>query len=487
MKPNDSDICNLSQAAKLGPGVMGVGRVPITRGGQVAYYTKQRLCSYEISVTAKQLGAASDLSDSDLAVEIEESSLAIGIAGRRPYIQGSLWKWADPSASTWHVHNDELQVVVRKRNDSYGSWIHLLQDTGDSFANRQSDCHNRVEFEALGEQRAADRMHKLRAEAAAKSALIQRCLDEPVHKVAFLFPGQGAQSVGMLKQAQHLLPVQKMNAIAYEVLGYDLLDLCMNGSEKTLNQTQYSQPAMLMANLAAVELLLSRGHGSVVKMCSAAAGLSLGEWAALVFAGVMSFDDAMRCIKVRGEMMAAAALVGPQQGMINVVGLEHSQLVNICSAIASESRGTTCQVANHLFPKGFTVSGQKAALAKVQAAAKEQGATRATEIAVTGAFHTPLMSPAMEAIKCAMATISLHEPRIPVISNVTGQPMTTASEVLELLPRQVCEPVLWEQSLRTLVAGSWKRLYELGPGGQLKRICGRVDRDVEAHLIHVAP
>lgn len=93
----------------------------------------------------------------------------------------------------------------------------------------------------------------------------------------------------------------------------------------------------------------------------------------------------------------------------------------------------------------------------------------------------------MEAIKCAMATISLHEPRIPVISNVTGQPMTTASEVLELLPRQVCEPVLWEQSLRTLVAGSWKRLYELGPGGQLKRICGRVDRDVEAHLIHVAP
>lgn len=102
--------------------------------------------------------------------------------------------------------------------------------------------------------------------------------------------------------------------------------------------------AMLMANLAAVELLLSRGHGSVVKMCSAAAGLSLGEWAALVFAGVMSFDDAMRCIKVRGEMMAAAALVGPQQGMINVVGLEHSQLVNICSAIASESHGTTCQV-----------------------------------------------------------------------------------------------------------------------------------------------
>jgi [acyl-carrier-protein] S-malonyltransferase len=171
-----------------------------------------------------------------------------------------------------------------------------------------------------------------------------------VHKIAFLFPGQGAQSVGMLKAAQHLLPVQRMNAVAYKVLGYDLMDLCLNGPEEKLNMTQYSQPAMLLADLAAVEQLLATGQGSVVKQCSAVAGLSLGEWAALVFAGAITFEEAMRCIKVRGKMMADAAVLGDLQGMINVVGLDFAQLTAVCKSVADQYPGSVCQVPPPLSP-----------------------------------------------------------------------------------------------------------------------------------------
>ncbi|MEW5315466.1 MAG: hypothetical protein WDW38_006892 [Sanguina aurantia] len=189
---------------------------------------------------------------------------------------------------------------------------------------------------------------------------------------AFLFPGQGSQAVGMLKEAQDIPAVKAMLETARRVLGYDLLAMCLNGPKEQLDDTRHSQPALYVAGLAAVELLRSRDPAALAQ-CTAVAGLSLGEYTALVFAGVMSFEDGLRVVKARAESMAAAAAANTQgrpHGMLSIVGLLDEDVTALCTgALVGAAPGSVCQLANYLFPQGRVLSGHLEVLEVVRQAA----------------------------------------------------------------------------------------------------------------------
>lgn len=270
-----------------------------------------------------------------------------------------------------------------------------------------------------------------------------------------------------------------MLASANSILGYDLEALCLQGPASRLDATEYAQPALLVANLAAVELLRST-QPEVVARVSAVAGLSLGEYAALCHAGVLTFEDALRIVQVRGAAMAEAARVGAH-GMLSVVGLPDSALTQLCQEAAS--RGGVCEVANRLFPQGRVVSGDDELLTWLEKEALARGALKTRRLAVSGAFHTRRMDAARAALENVLRDVELSAPRITVYSNVTGRPFE--GDVRALLARQVVEPVQWERTLRALLREGKRELYEAGPGKQIKAMVRRLDEAVE--VVNVQP
>ena len=299
---------------------------------------------------------------------------------------------------------------------------------------------------------------------------------------AFLFPGQGSQVVGMLGDdaLMELPAVAKMCEVANEVLGYDLRDVCVNGPKEKLDDTVYAQPALLLANLAALEKLRDRDPDAV-SGCDACAGLSLGEYAALVFAGVLSYEDAFTVVKARAEAMSAAASVGAH-GMLSVVGLSDDVLRDIVCEVRSEVKGddVVCEITNFLFPQGRVVSGDKAALDGVQRRAQTAGAIKVAPLAVSGAFHTSRMDSASEKLREALAKATFNAPRVTIYSNVTGEPIpkdATPDRVRDLLAQQLVSPVLWEQTLKNILADGRTKLFELGPNSQIKSMTKRVSMD----------
>ncbi|PSC70866.1 malonyl -acyl carrier transacylase [Micractinium conductrix] len=315
---------------------------------------------------------------------------------------------------------------------------------------------------------------KARAAAEAEAAEAPARPSVPATPIAFLFPGQGSQAVGMLKESADIPAVRKMLETAEKVLGYDLAAVCNEGPKEKLDDTVFSQPALFVAGLAAVERLRAQNAGAV-DGASACAGLSLGEYTALVFAGALSFEDGLKVVKVRAESMAAAAKLGKPHGMLSVVGLSDADLESICAAVRGSMPGAVCQLANFLFPQGRVVSGHKDALEEVQRQATAKGALKAVPVAVSGAFHTSLMQPAREALEEVLASVTISDPRIPVYSNVTGLPFKDAAHIREMLPRQLVEPVQWEGTVRKLVAAGKNQLHELGPGQQIKAMVKRID------------
>ena len=293
--------------------------------------------------------------------------------------------------------------------------------------------------------------------------------------VAFLFPGQGSQAVGMLKSVAHLPAVKAMCDEAKQVLGYDLLDVCVNGPKEKLDDTVYSQPALFVAGLAAVEKLRT-DDPEVVARCSRTAGLSLGEYTSLVFSGAMSFSDGLKVVKVRAESMAAAAKVG-DHGMLSVVGLADDVLKECCAAARAKlgEDDCVCAVANHLFPQGRVVSGDKAALEEVTRLATAKGAMKCAQVAVSGAFHTSRMSSARDALVEVLKTITINPPKIPVYSNVTGQVIEDHEKIPEMLAQQLVSPVLWEDTMKNLITDGKEELYELGPKNQIKSMTKRIN------------
>jgi [acyl-carrier-protein] S-malonyltransferase len=257
-------------------------------------------------------------------------------------------------------------------------------------------------------------------------------------------------------------------------LGYDLAQVCFEGPAEKLDSTVYSQPALFVASLAALESLKAASP-EVVAECKAAAGLSLGEYPALVFAGVMSFDDGLKIVQERGAAMQAASDAVPS-GMVSILGLERPQVDALCEKAAN---GDVLQVANLLCPGNIAVSGTKAACERVAAMAANAGAMRAVPLAVAGAFHTSIMQPAVERLTRALAKVPVHKPRVPVISNVDAEAHDDPEEIRRLLIRQLVSPVRWEDSMRRLLAMGCDRFYEIGPGRVLRGLLKRIDRKVE--------
>ncbi len=300
-------------------------------------------------------------------------------------------------------------------------------------------------------------------------------------RTAFLFPGQGAQTVGMAAALCQALPAANdLFARASAVLGYDLLAVCTGGPADRLNATDVSQPAIFVASLAALEQLKATEPDAATDVF-ATAGLSLGEYTALAFAGALSFEDGVKLVQARGRAMQAAAEAAPS-GMASVLGLE----VPDVEALVIEARGTdVLEVANLLCPGNTAVSGSMAAIERFEQLCAQKGGIRTVRLAVAGAFHTKLMRPADEALAAALATVELKAPTVPVWSNVDAKPHTDPGEIRALLVKQILSPVRWEDTLRGLFAESADRFYEIGPGrvlaGTVKRVQRKADiRNVQA-------
>jgi [acyl-carrier-protein] S-malonyltransferase len=264
---------------------------------------------------------------------------------------------------------------------------------------------------------------------------------------------------------------------AADILGYDLLSVCVHGPASRLNATDVSQPAIFVASLAALEDLKATDPPALAGV-AATAGLSLGEYTALVFAGVLSFRDGLRVAQARGRAMQAAADATPS-GMVSVLGLELGEV----EALAAEARSAgLLEVANLLCPGNTVLSGTAAAIDAVCRLA-EARRLRTVRLAVAGAFHTDLMKPADEALAAALAAVKFRPPRVPVWSNVDAKPHTDLAEIRSLLVQQILFPVRWEDTIRGLLADGVERFYEVGPGRVLAGLLKRVHRKADVRNV----
>jgi len=267
---------------------------------------------------------------------------------------------------------------------------------------------------------------------------------------------------------------------AAEVLGYSLAKLCFEGPADELDSTVYSQPAIFVTSLAALESLRAESP-DVVLSCEATAGLSLGEYTAMVFAGVMDFEDGLMLIQRRGAAMQEAADATPS-GMVSILGLERVEVEALCEKARN---GEILKIANYLCPGHIVISGSLAACERAAEMARAQGAMKAVPLAVAGAFHTEIMRPADQRCAEALAEVPMRKPRIPVISNVDALSHDDPEEIRRILVRQVLQPVRWEDSMRYLIQQGFDQFYEVGPGRVLRGLLRRIDRSVSWQSVEV--
>ncbi|MBL0371217.1 ACP S-malonyltransferase [Rhizobium sp. KVB221] len=292
--------------------------------------------------------------------------------------------------------------------------------------------------------------------------------------VAFTFPGQGSQSVGMGKELADSFP--EARAVFEEVdeaLGEKLTSVMWNGPEESLTLTANAQPALMAVSIAAIRVLEARGFDLKAKVAYVA-GHSLGEYSALCAAGTFTLADTARLLRIRGNAMQAAVPAG-KGAMAAIIGLEHSAVEAICASVASLG---SCQIANDNGGGQLVVSGEKAAVEQAAALAKEQKALRAILLPVSAPFHSSLMAPAAEAMREALAKVDARDPIVPVVANVRAAPVTKASEIVSLLVEQVTGQVRWRETVEWFAKNDVTTLYEIGSGKVLTGLVRRIDKSV---------
>jgi len=288
--------------------------------------------------------------------------------------------------------------------------------------------------------------------------------------LAYMFPGQGSQYVGMGKDIAHAFdPARRIFERADEVLGFRLSTVCFEGPEDELRQTRNTQPAIFLHSMALASVL----RGAKATM---AAGHSLGEYSALVYAGAISFEDGLRLVRLRGELMQQAGVELPGT-MAAIVGLDPAVLEDVCKN--AETDGVV-RPANFNSPGQVVISGSVAGVRKAMQLAKAAGAKLAKELPVSGAFHSPLMEPAREGLKAALETVAIRDAEFPVYANVTASAVTSAREIRRLLFEQLTKPVRWEETVANMVADGASRFVEIGPGKVLQGLVKRIAPNVEA-------
>ena len=286
-------------------------------------------------------------------------------------------------------------------------------------------------------------------------------------KIAFFFPGQGSQHVGMAKDLFNAFDsVRKLYERAEEVLEFPLKRISFEGPEDTLRQTQFTQPAIFVHSLAINQLLKEIGI-----LPQAVAGHSLGEYSALVCGSAFDFDEGLRLVRLRGELMQHCGEDNPGT-MAAIIGLSPDIVEEICE---EASEAGLVQVANFNSPGQIVISGSIPGVRLAMELTKEQGAERAIELVVSGAFHSPLMGEALNGLIEALAMADIQNPKMPVYTNVTANPVQDAEEMRSMLQQQLLSPVLWKNTVENMIHDGFDAFYEVGPSKVLSGLSKRIN------------
>ena len=295
-------------------------------------------------------------------------------------------------------------------------------------------------------------------------------------KLAFVFPGQGSQKIGMLQDARSACA--DLFAEASSVLGYDLWDLVENGPEDQLDQTEYTQPALLTASIGLFRLAQARGLPSP----DVVAGHSLGEYSALVAAGVLQFADAVMLVQKRGQFMQTAVPLG-EGGMAAVLGLDDEQVRQVCIAA---SQGEVVQAANYNSPGQVVIAGNNAAIARAIEGCKRAGARRAMALSVSAPFHSELMKPAAEELAGVLNEVNFAKPKTIILQNVDAAAHDDPEEIRANLVKQMCGAVLWSDTVVMMTQIGVATVVECGPGKVLTGLTKRIEKSITGHSLHSA-
>lgn len=294
------------------------------------------------------------------------------------------------------------------------------------------------------------------------------------NNLAFVFPGQGSQKIGMLAElAEHYEVVADTFAEASEVLGYDLWDMVQNGTQEDITLTERTQPLLLTASVAVWRIWQQQGGAQPALM----AGHSLGEWSALVCAGVVEFKDAVRLVRNRGAYMQEAVPAG-EGAMAAIIGLDDEVIKTIC---ADACQGEEVAAVNFNSPGQVVIAGNATAVGRAIDGCKEAGAKRALPLPVSAPFHTNLMKPAADRLADEIMATEFSAPQTLVVHNVNAQTESDPEKIKQLMIEQICSPVLWVDCVNTLASNSIDTVVECGAGKVLSGLCKRIDRSLNAY------